>query len=39
MHLKFDRLQTDKVRYESQAISVELVLKTWSGVLLNEENL
>ncbi|KAG6331490.1 hypothetical protein ID866_7595 [Astraeus odoratus] len=39
MHLKFDRLQTDKVGYESQAISIELVLKTWSGILLNEENL
>ena len=39
MHLKFDKLQTDTKRYGSRAIKADLVLKTWSGVLLNEENL
>ena len=39
MRLKFDKLQTDIKRYGSRAIKTDLVLKTWSGVLLNKENL
>ena len=39
LRLKFDKLQTDMKRYGSHAIKSDLVLKTWSGVLLNEENL
>ena len=39
MRLKFDKLQTDIKRYGSRAIKADLVLKPWSGVLLNEENL
>ena len=39
MRLKFDKLQTDTKRYGSRAIKADLVLKTWSGVLLNKENL
>lgn len=37
--LKFDRLLTDSMRYGKKALKTETVLKTWSGVLLNEENL
>lgn len=39
MRLKFDRLLTDSSRYGKKALKTELVLRTWSGVLLNEENL
>ncbi|KAL4080425.1 hypothetical protein J3A83DRAFT_4084907 [Scleroderma citrinum] len=39
MRFKFNKLQTDTKRYSSQAIRSDLVLKTWSGVLLNGENL
>jgi len=39
MRLKFDKLQSDTKRYGSRAIRADLVLKTWSGVLLNEDNL
>ena len=39
MRLKFDKLQMDTKRYGSCAIKADLVLKTWSGVLLNEGNL
>lgn len=37
--LKFDRLLTDSKRYGKKALKVETVLKTWSGLLLHEENL
>ncbi|KAG2744934.1 hypothetical protein P692DRAFT_20849982 [Suillus brevipes Sb2] len=37
--LKFDRLLTDSIRYGKKALKTEVVLKTWSGILLNEENL
>ncbi|KIN92832.1 hypothetical protein M404DRAFT_172482, partial [Pisolithus tinctorius Marx 270] len=39
LRLKFDRLQTDVKRYGSKAIKQDVVLKTWSGILLNENNL
>jgi len=39
MRLKFDRLLTDSMRYGKKALKVETVLKTWSGILLNEDNL
>lgn len=39
LRLKFDKLQMDMKRYGSHAIKSELVLKTWSGIILNEENL
>ncbi|KAG1777131.1 hypothetical protein EV702DRAFT_1179550 [Suillus placidus] len=37
--LKFDRLLTDSKRYGKKAIQAEKVLKTWSGLLLNEDGL
>ncbi|KAG2755617.1 hypothetical protein P692DRAFT_201836748 [Suillus brevipes Sb2] len=37
--LKFDRLLTDSKRYGTKALKVETVLKTWSSILLNEDNL
>ncbi|KAG1789812.1 uncharacterized protein HD556DRAFT_1433543 [Suillus plorans] len=37
--LKFDRLLTDSKRYGKKALKVETVLKTWSGLLLHEDNL
>ncbi|KIN93251.1 hypothetical protein M404DRAFT_171559, partial [Pisolithus tinctorius Marx 270] len=39
LRLKFDRLQTDIKQYGSKALKQDTVLKTWSGILLNEENL
>ncbi|KAG1850333.1 hypothetical protein F4604DRAFT_1883682 [Suillus subluteus] len=37
--LKFDRLLTDSKRYGKKAIQAEKVLRTWSGLLLNEDGL
>jgi len=39
LRLKFDKLQTDTKRYGSRAMKSDLVLKTWSGILLDEDNL
>ena len=39
LRLKFDKLQTDTKRYGSRAIKSNLVLKTWSGVQLDKDNL
>lgn len=39
MRFKFDRLLTDTKRYGKKALKVETVLKTWSGILLNKDNL
>lgn len=39
MRLKFDRLLTDSMRYGKRATKIEVVLKTWSGLLKNEDNL
>ncbi|KAG1766598.1 hypothetical protein EV702DRAFT_1182290 [Suillus placidus] len=37
--LKLDRLLTNTTRFGTKATSIDTVLKTWSGILLNEENL
>lgn len=37
--IKLDRMLTNTMRFSNKAIKESLVLKTWSGVLLNEENL
>ncbi|KAF9231095.1 hypothetical protein BU15DRAFT_68624 [Melanogaster broomeanus] len=37
--LKYDRLLADSVRYGKKALKLDLVLKTWSGVLMDEHNL
>ncbi|KAG0702107.1 hypothetical protein DFH29DRAFT_755173, partial [Suillus ampliporus] len=37
--LKFDQLLADPMRYGRKAIKADNVLKTWSGILHNEENL
>ncbi|KAG1872258.1 hypothetical protein F4604DRAFT_1768278 [Suillus subluteus] len=37
--LKLDRLLTDSTRFGKKATKIDKVLKTWSGILLNEENL
>jgi len=39
LRLKFDKLQMDTKRYGSRAMKSDLVLKTWSGILLDEDNL
>lgn len=39
MRLKFDRLLTDSMRYGKKALKIDSVLKTWSGLLKNEDNL
>ncbi|KAG1882495.1 hypothetical protein F4604DRAFT_1879514 [Suillus subluteus] len=39
IRLKFNHLLTNSMRYRKKALKVETVLKTWSGILLNEENL
>ncbi|KAG2337475.1 hypothetical protein BDR05DRAFT_952620 [Suillus weaverae] len=39
MRLKFDRLLTNSKRYCKKAIQAEKVMKTWSGLLLNEDGL
>ena len=39
MRLKFDCLMTDRRRYDRKAVDPELVRKTWSGVLHDEQNL
>ncbi|KAG1879901.1 hypothetical protein F4604DRAFT_1579066 [Suillus subluteus] len=39
MRLKFDKLLTNSKRYGKKAIQAEKVLKTWSGLLLNEDGL
>ena len=37
--LKMDRLLTDTLEYGKRALREELVLQTWSGVLMNEQEL
>ncbi|KAJ7796243.1 hypothetical protein B0H14DRAFT_2390834, partial [Mycena olivaceomarginata] len=37
--LQRDRLLTDKVRFDSLALNKQLVLSTWSGLLLDEDSL
>lgn len=37
--LSLDRSITDKYRFGSKALRPDLVLRTWRGVILNEENL
>lgn len=37
--LKFDKILTNVSRYGKKALSEELVLKTWSGVLRDEDNI
>ncbi|KAG1899290.1 uncharacterized protein F5891DRAFT_954431, partial [Suillus fuscotomentosus] len=37
--LKFDRLLTNTSKYGRNALKESLVLRTWSGVLLDEDNL
>ncbi|KAG1759797.1 hypothetical protein EV702DRAFT_985928 [Suillus placidus] len=39
MRLKFDRLLTDSMRYGKRAAKIDLVLKTWSGLLKDEDKL
>ncbi|KAG1853775.1 hypothetical protein C8R48DRAFT_749589 [Suillus tomentosus] len=39
MRLKFDRLLTDSMRYGKRASKIDTVLKTWSGLLKDEDNL
>ncbi|KAG1771544.1 ribonuclease H-like protein [Suillus occidentalis] len=39
MRLKFDRLLTDSMRYGKKASKIDIVLKTWSGLLKNEDDL
>ncbi|KAG1773495.1 ribonuclease H-like protein [Suillus occidentalis] len=39
MRLKFDRLLTDSKRYGKKAIKIDTVLKTWSSLLKDEDNL
>ncbi|KAG1760574.1 ribonuclease H-like protein [Suillus occidentalis] len=39
MRLKFDRLLTDSKRYGKKAIKIDTVIKTWSGLLMNEDSL
>ncbi|KAG2088266.1 uncharacterized protein F5147DRAFT_748446 [Suillus discolor] len=39
MRLKFNRLLTDSMRYGKKAIKVDMVLKTWSGLLKDKDNL
>ncbi|KAG1861731.1 hypothetical protein DFJ58DRAFT_657208, partial [Suillus subalutaceus] len=39
MRLKFDWLLTDSMRYGNKAIKIDTVLKTWSGLLKDEDNL
>jgi hypothetical protein len=39
IRLKHDRILADPVRYGKKAIKPDLVLKTWSGVLMDEHNL
>lgn len=34
-----DRLLTDSMRYGKRATKIDLVLKTWSGLLKDEDNL
>ncbi|KAG2337919.1 hypothetical protein BDR05DRAFT_978344 [Suillus weaverae] len=36
--LTLDRLLTNTTRFGTKATSIDTVLKTWSGILLNEEN-
>ncbi|KAJ6620491.1 hypothetical protein B0H10DRAFT_1632477, partial [Mycena sp. CBHHK59/15] len=37
--LKIDRLLTDTSRYGNRALNINMVLKTWDGVLMDNENL
>ncbi|KAG1889238.1 hypothetical protein F4604DRAFT_1505893, partial [Suillus subluteus] len=37
--LNFDKLFTDTLRYGKKALRENLVLRTWSGVLLDEDDL
>jgi hypothetical protein len=37
--LTHDRLLTDKLRFGPLALKKQLVLNTWSGILLDEESL
>ncbi|KAJ7305532.1 hypothetical protein DFH08DRAFT_633301, partial [Mycena albidolilacea] len=36
--LQWDRLLTDKVRFDSLALNKQLMLSTWSGLLLDEDS-
>lgn len=37
--LKFDKILTNILRYGKRALKESLVLRTWSGVLLDEDDL